>query len=74
MERIEHVYSIEYECPVYGVVYYRTIPARTFEEATWHIHSTQPDAVIRAISLLDPELYMDQEDTCTQTSSSLSFF
>ncbi|MED4730762.1 hypothetical protein P9597_21995 [Aneurinibacillus migulanus] len=56
MDKRIQMYTVEYECPVYGVVYYQNVPACDLEEARWHIHSAQPDAIIRAVSLLPVDI------------------
>lgn len=56
MNKRIQMYTVEYECPIYGVVYYQNVSACDFDEARWHIHSVQPDAIIRAVSLLPADI------------------
>ncbi|WCK52558.1 hypothetical protein PP175_14035 [Aneurinibacillus sp. Ricciae_BoGa-3] len=48
----EQIFIVEYECPLYGSVFYRNVSATNMEEACGQITAMQPDMMIRAVSLL----------------------
>jgi hypothetical protein len=51
----EQIFMVEYECPIYGSVYYRNVSATNMKDACGQVTAMQPDMMIRAVSLLSPQ-------------------
>lgn len=51
MKDNQKIFTVEYEQS--GVVFFRNVTAHNFEEAKQHIQSSQQDAHIRAVSIVE---------------------
>jgi hypothetical protein len=51
VENVQIEYTVEYQCPMYGVLYYQNVMAAGIADAKTAIRRVHPDVIIRAVTL-----------------------